>query len=114
MRHAERLAAGVHELAFQRVLGRERHRMQQQMQLAELFADRLEHAGDVVVLGHVARQDERVGAERAGEFLDVFLEPLALVGEGELGACAVPRLRDGPGDGAFVGDAEDNSQFASE
>ena len=76
--------------------------------------DRLEDAGDLLVLGDVARQDQGVGAKRAGQFLDVFLEPLALVGEGELRARAVPGLRDGPRDGAFVGDAEDDSQFASQ
>ena len=72
----------------------------------------VEDAGDFLVLGHVARQDERVRAKRAGEFLDVFLEPLALVGERELRALARPRLRDGPGDGAFVGDAENDPGFS--
>ena len=53
-------------------------------------------------------------AECAGEFLDVFLEAFALVSEGELRALLVPGLRDGPGDGAFVGDAEDDSEFSCE
>ena len=114
MRDAKGLAAGVDELAFQRFLRRKGHRVQQQMQLAELLADRLEDAGDLLVLGHIAGQDQRVGAERAGQFLDVFLEAFALVGEGELRARLVPGLRDGPGDGAFVGDAEDDSEFSSE
>ena len=48
------------------------------------------------------------------EFLDVFLEAFALVGEGEFRARFVPGLRDGPGDGAFVGDAEDDSEFSRE
>jgi hypothetical protein len=26
----------------------------------------------------------------------------------------VPRLRDGPGDGAFVGDTEDDTEFSAE
>ena len=73
------------------------------------------HGGrDVLILRHIARHDERVRAERAGEFFDVFLESFALVGEGEHGAGLVPGLRDGPRDGAFVGDAEDESDFACE
>ena len=112
MRDAERFPAGVHEFAFQRVLRRKRDGVQQQMQLAEFLADVLENTGDVLVLGDVARQDQRVGAERAGEFLDVFLQAFALVSEGELRAGLMPRLGDGPRDGAFVGDAEDDSEFA--
>ena len=112
--NAERLAAGVHEFAFERGLGRERHRMQEQIQLAEFFADGFEDAGDFLVLRHVARQDERVRAKRAGEFLDVFLDAVALVGEREFRALARPRLRDGPGDGALVGDTEYNSEFSVE
>ena len=45
VRDAEGLAAGVDEFAFQRVLGRERDRVQQQMQLAKLFARRSETRG---------------------------------------------------------------------
>ena len=41
--------------------------------------------GDILVPGDVAGQNEGVRAEGAGEFLHVFLEPLALVGEGERG-----------------------------
>ena len=106
---AKRLAAGVHEFSFERGLGRERHRMQEQMQLAEFFADGFEDTGDFLVLGHVARQDERVRAKRAGEFLDVFLDAIALVREREFRALARPRLRDGPGNGALVGNTENNS-----
>ena len=61
---------------------------------------------------HIARQNQRVRAERAGEFLDVFLEPFALVGEGERGAGLVPGLGDGPGDGALVGHADDQTNLA--
>ena len=107
--NAKRLAAGVHEFPFERGLGRERHRVQEQMQLAEFFADGFEDAGDFLVLRHIARQDERVRAELAGEFRDVFLDAVALIREREFRAFARPRLRDGPGDGALVGDTEDNS-----
>ena len=72
--NAERLTAGVHKFPFERGLGRERHRVEEQMQPAEFFADGFEDFGDFVVLRHIARQDERVRAKRAGEFRDVFLE----------------------------------------
>jgi hypothetical protein len=108
---AKRLAAGVHKFSFERGLGRERHRVQEQIQPAEFFADGFEDAGDFLVLRHVARQDERVRAKRAGEFLDVFLHAVALVREREFRALARPRLRDGPGNGALVGDTENNSFF---
>ena len=114
VRDAEGFAARVHKLAFERVLRRKRDGMQQQVQLAKFLSDLVEHAGDVIILRHVAFHQQRVCAERAGEFLDVLLEPFALVREGELRAFAVPCLRDGPGDGAFVRDAEDDSEFAGE
>jgi hypothetical protein len=72
------------------------------------------NAGDVFVLGHVAGHEQRIAAERAGEFLDVFLEAFTLIGEGEFCAGFVPGLGDGPRDGAFVGDAEDDSGFSCE
>jgi hypothetical protein len=112
VRHAEGFAAGVHEFTLQRVLGRERHGMEHEMQFAKFFAHLVEDACDVVVLGHVAFQDEGVRAEGTGEFLDVFLQAFALIGEGEFGALAGPGLGDGPGDGALVGDAKDDPDFS--
>ncbi len=114
MRDAEGLAAGVHEIGFEGLLGREGHGVQEQVQLAELRSHLGEDAGDFVVAGDIAGQDQGVGSKSAGEFLDVFLEPLALVGEGEFRARLVPGLRDGPGAGAFVGDPEDDPKFSGE
>ena len=84
------------------------------MQLAKLCPHLGEHAGDVVIFGHIARHDQRVGAERAGQFLDVVFQAFALIGEGEPGTGLMPGLRDGPGDRAFVGDSEHDSKFSSE
>ena len=64
VRDAIGLAAGVYKFAFEGVLGRKGHRMQQQVQFAELFADGLEHPVNVFVLGHVAGQNQGVRAER--------------------------------------------------
>ena len=114
VRHAECLAAGVHKIAFERLFRREGDGVQQQMQPAEFLARFVEHARDVIVLRHITFHQQRVCAERAGEFLDIFLEPLALVGEGQFGARLVPCLGNSPGDGALVGDTEDDAVFSSE
>src|SRR5208282_4044497 len=82
------------------------------MQPAEFFADGFKDAGDFIVLRHVARQDERVRAKRTGEFRDAFLDAIALIREHEFRAFARPRLRNGPGNGALVGDPKDDSEFS--
>src|SRR5262245_11470382 len=114
MSHAERLAAGVQEIALERIPWRESHGVQEQMQLAKFLSHAGEHARDFVVFGDVARREHRVRPERAGQLFDIFLQPLSLISEGESCARFVPGLSDSPGDGAFVGDAEDDSKFSSE
>ena len=54
------------------------------------------------------------GAEGPGQFLDIVLQPLALVIENQLRARLVPRLRDRPRDAALVGHAEDNAGLAGQ
>ena len=112
MRNTEGLAAGIYEFAFERVFGRKGHGMQEQMQLAEFFADGFENVRDFLVLGHVTRQEEGVRAEGPGEFGDVFLHAVALIREREPGAFPRPRLRDGPGNGSLVGNAKDDAEFS--
>ena len=53
-------------------------------------------------------------AERLRERLDALLQLVVDVGERELGALAVQRLRDAPGDRAIGGDAYDEGAFAGE
>ena len=72
-----------------------------------------EDAGDVVVRADVARGDERA-LDRRGELAHVLLDPLALVGERELGAAVGEPLGDRPRDRALVGDAEDEPALAVE
>ena len=62
---------------------------------------------DVARVEHGARQ-------RGRELFDVLLEPVALVREREPHPGARERLRDGPGDRALVGDAEDEPVLAVE
>ena len=86
--------------------------MKQQIQFAEFGGDGGEDARDLLVPGYVARKQEGVRAEGAGKFLDVFLEPFALVGEGERGAGVAPGLGYGPGYGTFVGNADNETDFS--
>ncbi len=88
--------------------------MKQKMQFAELFCNRLENGGDIIVLRYITRQDQGLGSEGAGQFLDIFLEALALISECEFGAGFMPGLGNGPRNGAFVSHTEDDSCFASE
>jgi len=108
-RDAKGRAAGVEELALERVLGGKRDGVQQQVQLAEAVSHLLEDPGNFLVARHIAGENEGIAAEGACEFFDVILEALALVGESQFRAGAVPGLRDGPGDRAPVGHAEDDS-----
>ena len=101
-------------LALEGLLGREGHGVQQQIQTSELLLHRGEHRANLVIAAHIAGEDERVGSEGAGQFLHVVFESLTLVGERERCALAVPRLSNGPGDGALVGDAEHDAEFAFE
>jgi len=83
------------------------------MQLAEFRADLGENVRDLFVSGDIARQNEGILPERAGEFFDVLFEPFALVRERKLRPGAMPGLSDGPGDGPLVRHAEDNAELTS-
>ena len=80
---------------------------------AEGLADLGEDACDVLVGADVARGDERA-RDASGELADRGLDPLALVGEGELRAAGGEPLRDRPGDRAPVGDAEHEAALSLE
>ena len=88
--------------------------MQEQIQFTEFFADAFENICDFVVLRHVAWQNQSIRAKSSREFRDIFLHALTLISEREFRAFARPRLRDGPRDGTFVGDAEDDPGFSVE
>ena len=113
MGDAEGLAAGVDEFAFQRLAGGEGDGVEEQVKLAEFLGGLGKDGGDFIVFGDIAGQNQSVGAEGGGEFLDVGFETFALVGEGEGGARLVPGLGDGPGDGTFVGHAKHQPDFSS-
>jgi hypothetical protein len=72
---------------------------------AELAIDFGEDMGDLRIVGDVARKNEGVG-QAGAKISNVLLEPFALVGQREPRTGGRGGLRDCPGDGAFVGDAD--------
>ena len=87
--------------------------MDDEVEAAEFLVDAAEHRGDVLVGADVARQHERRLCEPLREVVDVLFEA-ALIGEREPSAAIGRRLRDGPRERPFVGDANNESQFSSE
>ena len=81
--------------------------MNDEVQPAIFLADRLERGVDLGLICHVARHNERI-RQRAGEALDILLQPLALVGERHLGAVLRTCRRTCPSDRPLVGDAKDH------
>ena len=69
--------------------------------------------GDLVVVGDVERQHQRLRRQRVGELADVLFEA-ALIGEDESGAALRRRLRDRPRQRTMVRDADDQSNFSRE
>ncbi len=73
--------------------------------------DASENSLNLLVVSDVAL--ERLGAgQLGGESFGVTLQTLRLVADGERGARFRELLADGPGDAAFVGQAEDDRDFA--
>ena len=107
-------AIGINEFALQRILWRERHRVKKQVQFAELLTGGPKDAGNVFILGHVTRQDQGIGPERARQLFDILLYPFALISEGQGRARLVPGPGDSPRNRPFVGDAKDNAELAGE
>ena len=68
---------------------------------------------DLAVLGHVAGQHD-LAAELRREFRHAFLEPVAHIGEGELGALLMTGARDAVGDGTVREHPGDQNAFAGE
>ena len=112
MRHAKGFARRVDELSFQRLSRCKRDRVQEQVQFSKPLPHFRKNPLDLLVARHITRQQERVSAEIAGQFLHVLLEPLALVGEGQFRARRCPGLRDGPRNGTFVGHTHNQPKFS--
>src|SRR5262249_22510981 len=100
--------------AFEILRGRERDRVHKQVETAaESVGSLREDTCDVVVGAYVAFRDV-LGVDGLGEFAHGALDPLALVGERQLGALVVQPLPDRPRDRALVRHAEHQCLLALE
>src|SRR2546430_14407170 len=112
--HPKAARGGTRKAPVGRPWGRERDRMDEQIELPAEDLPRLgDDTRDVVVradvaFGHMRRVD------RGRELADAGFDPVALVGEGEPGAAVGQALRDRPRDRPLVGDAEDETSLAGE
>ena len=111
--HPEAIARRVDEPAFQILRGSERDGVDEHVESpAECLPGLVEDTRDVRVGAYVALRHE-LRADRVGELADALLDPLALEGEGELGALVVQPLGDRPCDGALVRDPQDQRLLPS-
>ena len=113
MGDAEVFAPGLKEVVLDGVGGRESDGVDEDVDgcvgLGDAGEDgvNLFDGGDVALKGLGARQ-------LRGEGIGVLLEALGLVADGERRASCGKLLADGPGDAAFIGQAEDDGDFALE
>ena len=87
--------------------------MHEEIEAAELAVDRRGQIRDLLVARDVARREHGV-RERRRQLPHVLLEPRARIRQREPRARGGRRLRDRPGDGALVGDADDEAVCAGE
>ena len=81
------------------------------MQFAVAFFQSGEEAGDFFVFRDIAHIGFGAG-QRENEIFGFLLQAFILIGDGEFHAGGVQSLGDGPCDGAFVGDSEDDGGAA--
>src|SRR5438094_2651875 len=113
-RQPETVARRVGEAALKILGGGERDRVHEQVEATvEPLANLAEDALEVPVGADIALGDER-RAHGLGELANVLLDPLSLVGEGELGTSLREPARDRPRDRAAVCDAENQAALARE
>ena len=105
------LARGVGVEALEFVLVGEADGMDQEVDAAPLFPERLKGSSNRGAVLDVARHQD-LGADLFGQRLDAAAEGLALVGEGEFGAVFGELLRDAPGNGVVIRDAHDEPALA--
>ena len=87
--------------------------MHDEIETAKFLVDGRGERGNLIVVGHIARENERI-LEFLGELADVFLEPLGRIRQREPGALGIERLRNAPGNGSAIGDADDETEFSCE
>ena len=87
--------------------------MHEEIEAAELAIERRAQRREVLVVGDVARQDERI-LELRRQLADVLLEPFARIRQRDPRALGRRRLRDRPRDGPLVGHTNDQSELSSQ
>ena len=110
--HAEVFAGSSQDIVYFHI-GRESDGVDEDVELAIDVFELLEDGVDVRVDGDVAAEGFGAGEIR-GELFGFALETLALIADGKGGAGFGELLGDGPSDAAFVGEAEDDGDFAFE
>ena len=108
---AERFAGGADKIAFQRFLWGERQRVQHQIKPTSLAAHFFKKCADFFVARNVARHQWRFLSKFSDQFLDVFLQSLALIIKNEARAGAGPRFSNRPRDAALVRHAENETDL---
>ena len=112
-RGQRRLRRGLQEVAAQRVLGRERDRVQDPVEAAPPLVEVRRHRGELLGLVDVELEDRRLGRQAPGDPLR-DAQPAAEAGEHDLGACGLRALRHGVGDRVVREDARDEQSAVAE
>ena len=103
----------VEEVALERLAGCEGDRVHQAVEAVPVLADLFEEAGDLGVVLHVEREDQRA-AEVRGELGDAILEAVVLIGEGKFRAFAVHGLGNAVRNRTVAQQTRDQDSFAGE
>ena len=111
VRRPKRLPRRADEIALERFLRRERHRVQHQIEPVRFPADLREKLRDLRVARNIAGKQRRAFAKLPHQFLDVLLQPLALIIENQTRPGRSPRLGDRPRDAPLVRHAENDANL---
>ena len=90
---------------------RERRAVDEDIESAEFLVERSAELGDLIVVRHIARQDEGI-VERRRKLANVLLEAGARIREREARPGLRERLRDRPRNRSLVGNAHDKCELA--
>ena len=112
MRDAKCFTGRAHKIAFQRFLRRKCYGMQQKIDTLRFTFHFFKKRLELGVAGDVARKERSFLTELAHKFLNVFLQPFALIIENQSRARIRPSPGNRPGDAALVSHAKHDAGFA--
>ena len=98
---------------MQRLLGGERDRVDDEIELAPFLGDAFKHGFHLTGRADVERHHDR-GFELVRQRLDIFLRLVVQIGDGQLRSQRAERLGAAPGDRLVIGDADDETFLAFE